>query len=207
MFCVLKKTKIYPTYVSKHSSDREKQVFLLMIPNGEGWHYIAVKQIPALLLLLLLLRAITSKHNNDFYCMNCLHSFRTKNKLKSHKKVCENKDFSNIVMTSEDVKILEFNQNQKSEKAPFVIYANLEFSIEKVDEYKNNLENLSTTKVGEHISSDFSISTISSFKSIKSKHGVYRDCMKKFYEFLREHAMDVINFKKKKMKLLTNEQK
>ena len=30
--------------------------------------------------------------------------------------------------------------------------------------------------------------------------------MKKFCEFLREHAMKIINFKKKKIKFLTNEQ-
>ena len=53
------------------------------------------------------------------------------------------------------------------------------------------------------------MSTISSFKDIESKHDVYRgkDCTKKFYESLREHEMEIINFKKKKMKLLTNEQK
>ena len=32
-----KKGKIYLAYVSKHNSNREKQVILLMIPNGEGW--------------------------------------------------------------------------------------------------------------------------------------------------------------------------
>ena len=30
--------------------------------------------------------------------------------------------------------------------------------------------------------------------------------MKRFYEFLREHTMKIINFKKKKMKLLKKEQ-
>ena len=30
--------------------------------------------------------------------------------------------------------------------------------------------------------------------------------MKEFYEFLSKHAMKIINFKKKKMKLLTKEQ-
>ena len=30
--------------------------------------------------------------------------------------------------------------------------------------------------------------------------------MKTFYEFLREHAMEIIHFKKKKMSLLTKEQ-
>ena len=33
-----------------------------------------------------LLRGITSKHDGDFYYLNCLHFFRTKNKLESHKK-------------------------------------------------------------------------------------------------------------------------
>ena len=52
------------------------------------------------------------------------------------------------------------------------------------------------------------MSTMSSFRSIKNKHDVYRDrnCMKRFCEFLREHAMKIINFKKKKIKLLTKEQ-
>ena len=39
-------------------------------------------------------------------------------------------------MPSENTKILEFNQYQKSDKAPFIIYADLEFLIEKIDECK-----------------------------------------------------------------------
>ena len=111
-------------------------------------------------------------------------------------------------MPSKDTKILEFNQYQKSDKAPFIIYADLECLIEKIDGCKNNPENSSTTKVSKHIPSGFSMSTISSFRSIENKHDVYRgkDCMKKFCESLREDAMKIINFKKKKMKLLTKEQ-
>ena len=33
----------YTAYVSKHSSNRENKVILAMIPNEEGWHYLAVK--------------------------------------------------------------------------------------------------------------------------------------------------------------------
>ena len=44
-----KKEKIYPSYVSKHSSNREKQVIILMISNGEKvWHYLAVKKLSEL---------------------------------------------------------------------------------------------------------------------------------------------------------------
>ena len=49
--------KIYPAYVSKNNSNHEKQVILLMIPNGKGpeatihgeWHYLVVKKQSALL--------------------------------------------------------------------------------------------------------------------------------------------------------------
>ena len=77
--------------------------------------------------------------------------------------------FCNIMMPSEDTKILDFNQYQISGKASLIIYAYLECLKEKNDWCKNNLEKLSTTKVGEHISTDFSMSTISSIKTIENK--------------------------------------
>ena len=93
------KEKIYPAYVLKHNSNREKQVILLTIPNGEvRWHHLAVKRLSTLLI------GITSKYCSDFYCLNCLHSFRRKSKIESHKNVCENKDFCNVIMPSEDTK-------------------------------------------------------------------------------------------------------
>ena len=63
-----------------------------------------------------------------------------KKKIELHKKVCENKDFCNVILPFEDTKILEFNQYQKSDKAPFIIYADLECIIEKIDGCKNNPE-------------------------------------------------------------------
>ena len=77
------------------------------------------------------LREIIWKNNGDCSCLNCLYSFRTKKimvivvvsvvsisfdkkKVESHKKLCEKKDFCNIVMSSEDNKILEFNQYKKN---------------------------------------------------------------------------------------------
>ena len=118
MFCMLK-NYICPAYISKHHSNHEKQVILSMIQNGKKWHYLAVKKLSALL------RGITSKHYGDFHCLNCLQSFRTKNKLELHKNVCENKHFCNVIMPPEDTKILKFNQYQIFDKTPFIIYAHL----------------------------------------------------------------------------------
>ena len=63
--------------------------------------------------------------------MNCVQSFRTENKLKSHEKVCKNKDFCETVMSLEKEKILEFNQYMKSDKMQFIIYADIESLIKK----------------------------------------------------------------------------
>ena len=68
-------------YISKHNDERDNQVNLLMITDGtSNWHYPAIKSISGLL------KGITSNQNGDFYCLNCLHSYRTKSKLKKHKK-------------------------------------------------------------------------------------------------------------------------
>ena len=75
-------------------------------------------------------------------------------------------------MPSEDTKILEFNQSQISDEVTFTIYADLSCVIEKIEWWKSNPENLSTTKVSKHILSDFSMSTISSFRSAENKHDV-----------------------------------
>ena len=63
--------------------------------------------------------------------MNCVQSFRRENKLKSHEKVCKNKDFCETVMSLEKEKILEFNQYMKSDKMQFIIYADIESLIKK----------------------------------------------------------------------------
>ena len=126
---------MYPAHVSKHNSNCHKQVTLLIIPNGEGWHYLAVKKLSALL------RRTTSKHHCEFYCLNRLQSFPTENKCESHKKLCENKDYCNVIMSSEDNKRLEFNQYQKSGKVPVIIYADLEYLMKKIDGCKKKPEN------------------------------------------------------------------
>ena len=107
-------------------------------------------------------------------------------------------------MRSEDAKILQFNQYQISDKAPIIIRADLKCIIEKIDGCKNNPENLFTTKLNKYIASCFSMSSILSFKSIEKQRDVQRgeNCMKKFCESLRQHAVTIINFKKKKNEVI-----
>ena len=61
-----------------------------------------------------------------------------KKKLEVHKKVCENKYFRNVILPYEYTKILELNQYQKSDKASFINYVDLECITEKINKCKNN---------------------------------------------------------------------
>ena len=72
----------------------------MITDNNENWHYLAVKSISRLF------RGITSNNNGDFYCLDCLYSFRTDNALKKHERIRHNHDYCNTVMPSKDKIIL-----------------------------------------------------------------------------------------------------
>ena len=93
----------------------------------------------------------------------------------------------------------KFNQYMKSDKIPYIVYANTESLIKKIDGYANNAESSSTTKTGEHIPCGYSMSTIWAFDNIENKHTLYcrEDCMKKSCTSLRQHAKKIINFEMK----------
>ena len=95
--------KIHVAFKSKHNLTREKQVILLMISNGENWHYIVVISLSGLL------KGITSSHNEDFYCLHCFCTYTTKNKLEEHKKLCENNKYCHVEMPNEEKKIIKYN--------------------------------------------------------------------------------------------------
>ena len=134
-----------------------------MITDGEKWYYLAVKSLSALF------RGITSNHKEDFYCLNSFHSYSTNEKLKKHKKVCKSHDYCYAEMLEEDNNILKYNQGEKSMRAPFVVYADLESLLEKMRTYNNNPEKSLTTKINKHTPSGYSLFTHCSFDTTKNK--------------------------------------
>ena len=121
--------RISHAYKSECNRKRKNQVVLLMITDGEKWHYIALKSEPTddgfnrpTKSLPKLFRGITSNHDGDFYCLNCLHSFRTDNALKRHEMLCGNNDYCRVEMPTQFNKTLKYNYGEKSLKTPFVIY-------------------------------------------------------------------------------------
>ena len=133
--------KIQLAYRTKNNLTCDKQIILLIITDGEKWHYLVVKNLSGLL------KGITSIHEKDFYCLNCFHSYRTKSKLESHKKICENHDYCHVEMPTKDNNIIKYNHGEKSKKLPFVTYAHLKCLLEKISTCENNPNESSTTKL------------------------------------------------------------
>ena len=194
--------KIHTAYKSRHNLTQKKQVILLMITDGEKWHCLVVKSLSALL------RGVASNHHGDFYCLNCFHSYSTKNKLETHKNIYVNHDYCHVEMPTKDNNIIKYNQGEKSLKLPFAMYTDLECLLKKMSTCINNPNESSTTEKNKHTPSGYSIFTSCSFDESKNKINCYRgdDCMKKFCKDLREQAMKIINYEKKRIVPLTTKE-
>ena len=133
-------------------------------------------------------------------CLNCFHSYETKGKLKEHKKVCNDHDYCYPEMPNKYNKILKYDHGEKSLKVPAIIIVDLECLLEKTHSCQNNLEKFSTEIKAKHTPSGNSLFTSCSFDPTKNKRDCYRgkDCIEKFCEGLREHAMKITNYEKKK---------
>ena len=69
----------------------------------------------------------------------------------------------------------------KSTKVPFIIYADLECVLEKMNTRHNNAEkSSSTTKINKHTPSGYSLFTHCSLDTTKNKFDYYKNCMKNF---------------------------
>ena len=110
-------------------------------------------------------------------------------------------------MPNEDNKIIKYNEGEKSVRSPFIIYADLECLLEKINTCYNNPKELSTSEINKHTPSGYLLFTHCSFDKTKNKLDYYRgdDCMEKFCKDLREHATK-INYEKKKMMSLTKKE-
>ena len=159
------KKQINLAYKSKYNRKLENQVVLLMIINGEKWHYIALKSERTddgfncpIRSLSRLFRGVTSNHCGDFYFSNCLHPFRTDNALK---RLCDNNDYCNVEMPIQFNKALKYNHGEKSLKTPFVIYADLECLLIKKQSCQNNPNESYTERKAIHEPCGYSLNLVS----------------------------------------------
>ena len=139
-----------------------------------------------------------------------LLSHTTENKLKEHEEICNNHDSCHIELPKLVEKILKYNPGEKSLKAPFAIYLDLECLLKKEqycennnnnDDYdrnnnnnynnnNNNLEESYTKKKAKHEPSGWAMFTRCSFDKKENKRTYYRGkyCIEKLCKKLNKRV-------------------
>ena len=116
--------KFLPYYVPSQNT-YNYHVNLLLIYNEVTHHYCLIKNLARLLSA-----EVTTNHRTLHFCVRCLSHFTTKELLKKHILLCENKDISYIKMPTptqyEDVPLMKFRNIQYMLRAPFTIYCDFE---------------------------------------------------------------------------------
>ena len=105
-------------------------------------------------------------------------------------------------------KILKYNPGEKSLKAPFSIYLDLECLLKKVQSSQNNPEKPYTEEKARHEPSGWAMFTRCSFDKKENKLNYYRgkDCIEKLCKKLKDRAMEIIDYEETEMVPLTHEE-
>ena len=87
--------------------------------------YLAVSNLFALL------AKKPSSYNGDLYCLGCFNSYTTENRLKEHEEICNKHDRCRIEMLKFNGRIIKYTHGEKSLRAPFALYLDLECLLKK----------------------------------------------------------------------------
>ena len=97
-------------------------------------------------------------------------------------------------------KTIKYNLGEKSLKAPFSFFLDLECILKKLQSIQNNPEKSYTEKKARHEPSGWSMFTRCSFDKKENKLNIYRGkyCIEKLCKKLKESATEIIDHKDKK---------
>ena len=184
------KDKVYPLHVSEYIYNRKHNIILLFIERDGVKHYCLVKN-PSRLLS----KQISAHREGTHICFRCLNPFWSHKSLEKHWEYCKDHEAVKINMPEKGT-ILRFKHHERSEKLPFIIYADTEALIKEMQNCDPNPQNSYTKKYQKHEPISFSY-YIKSFDDnvYKSKLRKYtgEDAMEKFVEWIEEDVKDIAN--------------
>ena len=190
ILCFNEKDKVYPLRVSEHVYNREHNIILLLIERDDVKHYCLVKN-PSRLLS----KQISAHKKGTHICFRCLNPFWSHKSLEKHWEYCRNHEAVKINMPEKGT-ILRFKHHERSDRVPFIIYADTEALIKEMHNCDPNPQNSYTKKYQKHKPISFSY-YIRSFDDnvYESKLRKYtgEDAMEKFVEWIEEDVKEIAN--------------
>ena len=181
--------KVYPLRNSDNMN-REHEIVLMLIEKDGVKHYCLVKNVSRLL------SSQVSNHKEKYhFCLRCLNSFWTLKSLNKHLEYCSNHETVKINMPKKG-SVLFFNNHYKSERVPFIIYADIESLIKSIQTCEPNPQSSYTKKYQKHEPISFSY-YIKCFddNAFSQEPRTYTgsDAMQKFVESLEKDIIEIAN--------------
>ena len=184
------KDKVYPLRSSDHIYIRKHNIILLLIERDGVKHYCLVKNSSRLLS-----KQVSAHKEGTHICFRCLNPFWSHESLKKHWEYCKNHKAVKINMPDKGT-ILKFKHHERSERVPFIIYADTEALIKEMQNCDPNPLDSYTKKYQKHESISFSYYIISFDDNVyESKLRKYtgEDAMEKFVDWIEEDVKDIAN--------------
>ena len=184
------KDKVHTLRCSNHVYNRKHNVILLLIERDGVKHYCLVKNSSRLLS-----KQVSAHKEGTHFCFRCLNPFWSHKSLEKHWEYCKNHEAVKINMPEKGT-ILKFKHHERSERVPFIIYADMEALIKEMQNCDPNPLNSYTKKYQKHEPISFSY-YIKSFDDnvYKSKLRMYtgEDAMEKFVDWIEDDVKDIAN--------------
>ena len=196
MFLVMKKKQTYPIYVSKEKY--KNCMNLLLITKNKNKHYVLIKDFNKFMY------NQTKHKERKHFCMYCLQCFSSEIILNDHKINClEVNGTQSIKMPTKDNNILKFENYYKQQQVPFVIYADFESILEKIQGCKPYDEKSYTQAYQKHTDCSYGYKVVCSYDDKYSKPiQIYRG-EKAVYKFM-EKTLEEVDYCKKIFKKSLN---
>ena len=176
----------YPIYISKEKY--EKHIELLLITEENNNHYVFIKDFNRFMY------NQTKHEHKKHFCMHCLQCFSSEEVLNNHKNNCIQINGTQAVkMPDKNNKILKFNNFNKQQPVPFVIYADFEAITEKISNHQQNNDKSYTEAYQKHIDCGFGYKVVCCYDDKYTQPlKIYRG-EKAVYTFL-EYMLDEVKY-------------
>ena len=115
-------------YICRKDCRASREINLMLISEGDRWHYTVIKSLSRLL------ASKNSKHaHKQYFCNNCLQVFAQELSRDQHYSYCINNEMVRVEMPRKGLTV-EFYDGQNQFKVSFMMYADFEVLLEPIQE-------------------------------------------------------------------------
>ena len=171
-------------YIHRKSPQMGHEINLLFIHEDGINHYTAIKSLS---------RLLSSSNSNtkskQHFCTNCLQGFTRELSRDQHQAYCEDNESVRVEMPRKGMTV-EFCDGQSQFKVPFIMYADFESILERIESPNPDPNQPYSQRVNQHVSSGWCVYSKFTYGEVKDPLKLYRGkhCVEKFCDYVQREA-------------------